>query len=177
MIAGCTVSGGEPNPECDYQEKNMKWNRVLTLLCVALSIFMLTACGSYFSKQKDGREAAPEEVVGKVWGWESTITPVETIVAADSERYTMLLTDESRAQMRFDCNRGGGVYVLEEGKITFGNMFSTRMACPPDTQDMVYMRDLHRAQSFYVENGKLYLMLPYDSGTMVFRELPAEAAK
>ena len=32
------------------------------------------------------------------------------------------------------------------------------------------MRDLQRVTSFFVEDGTLYLELPYDSGTMRFRE-------
>ena len=31
------------------------------------------------------------------------------------------------------------------------------------------LRDLQRVVSFFVDNGTLYLELPYDSGTMKFR--------
>lgn len=34
------------------------------------------------------------------------------------------------------------------------------------------MRDLQRVVSFFVQDGALYLELPYDSGTMRFREAP-----
>jgi heat shock protein HslJ len=46
------------------------------------------------------------------------------------------------------------------------------MACPPDTQDASFMRDLQRVASFFIERGELYLELPVDSGTMRFRQAP-----
>jgi hypothetical protein len=46
------------------------------------------------------------------------------------------------------------------------------MACPPDSRATVFMRDLQRAVSFFVQDGKLYLELPMDSGTMRFRAAP-----
>jgi heat shock protein HslJ len=49
---------------------------------------------------------------------------------------------------------------------------STRMACPPDTLDGPFMRDLQRVVSFFVDNDTFYLELPYDSGTMKFRPAP-----
>jgi hypothetical protein len=34
------------------------------------------------------------------------------------------------------------------------------------------MRDLQRVTSFFIEDGVLFLELPYDSGTMQFRREP-----
>ena len=67
------------------------------------------------------------------------------------------------------CNRGGGDYRISTGKLSFGPLLSTRMACPEDSLDGPFMRDLQRVVSFFVENGMLYLELPMDSGTMKFR--------
>lgn len=47
-----------------------------------------------------------------------------------------------------------------------------RMACPPDSLDRSFTRDLWRVASFFTEDGNLYLELPYDSGTMKFRLTP-----
>ena len=43
------------------------------------------------------------------------------------------------------------------------------MACPEDSLDGPFTRDLQRAVSFFVEKGNLYLELPADSGTMRFQ--------
>jgi len=115
------------------------------------------------------RSTDPQSVLNKTWQWVSTITPVEKIAVANPERYTIILTDEGKLQARFDCNRGGGEFKISPGKLSFGPPISTRMACPEDSLDGFFMRDLQRVVSFFVENGMLYLELPYDSGTMKFR--------
>jgi heat shock protein HslJ len=111
----------------------------------------------------------PQSVLNKTWQWVSTITPVEKITVSNPERYTIMLTDEDTLQARFDCNRGGGEFKISPGKLSFGPLMSTRMACPEDSLDGPFMRDLQRVTSFFVQDGLLYLELPYDSGTMKFR--------
>ncbi len=141
-------------------------HRIFVILLIGL---LAAGCATGLSATENDRKTDPESVLAKTWQWESTVTPVEKIEATDPERYTFLLKDDGKAQVRFDCNRGGGSYTISEGKLSFGPLMSTRMACPPDSQDGPYMRDLQRAVSFFAENGKLYLELPADSGTMKFR--------
>ena len=111
-------------------------------------------------------------MVGKTWQWVSTLTPVEKITVAAPERYTIPLQADGTVRVQFDCNKGGGNYTLSEGRLSFGPLMSTRMACPPDTHDAPVMRDLQRVGSFFVEAGQLFLELPADSGTMRFRQAP-----
>jgi|GEM_PF-956237 len=115
-----------------------------------------------------GRTRAVDAVVGKTWQWIRTVTPVETFEAADPSRYTLALDPGGRAAVRFDCNRGGGDYEIAEGKLEFGALASTRMACPPDSQDAIYAKELSMIRSFFVEDGRLYLEMPMDGGTMHF---------
>ena len=111
----------------------------------------------------------PQSVLNKTWQWESTITPVEKITVPAPERYTIRLSDDGRLRAQFDCNRGGGDYKISAGKLSFGPLISTRMACPPDSLYNQFMKDLQRVGSFFLQDGNLYLELPYDSGTMKFR--------
>lgn len=141
------------------------------ILSMALIGILMTVCAAGQAAPA-ARSRDPQSVLNKTWQWELTITPVEKIVVPNPERYTILLTADGKAQIRFDCNRGGGNYQISEGKLSFGPLMSTRMACPPDSLDAPFMRDLQRAASFFVENGNLYLELPYDSGTMKFRPAP-----
>ena len=69
-------------------------------------------------------------------------------------------------------NNGGGNYQISAGKLSFGPLMSTRMACPPGSLDATYTRDLQRVVSFFVQDGDLYLELPVDSGTMRFQPAP-----
>lgn len=118
------------------------------------------------------RTKDPRFVRNRTWQWVGTITPVEKIEVEKPDHYTIRLTDDGKVQARFDCNRGGGTYDMSEGKLSFGPLLSTRMACPADSLDGLFMKDLQRVSTFFVLGGELYLELPYDSGTMRFRPAP-----
>ncbi len=142
--------------------------RIFTLLLPAL-LTLVTACAS-----KPGplpaRSKDPTMITGTTWQWEETQTPVEKITSPAPDRYTLLLLPDGRANSRFDCNRGGGSYrIVEPGRISFGAMATTMMACPPGSLDRRFAKDLGQAGSYFVEGGKLYLELPADGGTMRFR--------
>lgn len=139
--------------------------RIFTYIFV---LFLFTGC----TQTPRANSHDPQQLTGKTWQWVSTVTPVERITAEHPERYTIRFAEDGQLQARFDCNRGGGSYKLSEGLITLGPMMSTRMACQGDTQDTVFMRDLSRVQSFFLEGEYLYLELPMDSGTMRFRPAP-----
>ena len=142
---------------------------IMTPLLIGLALF---GCAAGMSGGQAARSQDPQMAIGKTWQWVSTVTPAEKITAAAPERYTILLQEDGNVQARFDCNKGGGKVTLSKGRLSFGPLISTRMACPPDTQDAPFMRDLQRVRSFFVEDGELYLELPIDSGTMRFRQAP-----
>ena len=138
---------------------------------IFLGIIMLFLVSSATAGGSD-RTSEPAAVLGKTWQWVSTVTPVETITAKDPKRYTFILETDGKASIQIDCNTGSGSYTIGKGTLRFGPLISTNMACPPDTQDAVFARDLQRAAIFFIENGVLYLDLPYDSGTMRFETKP-----
>lgn len=130
---------------------------------------LITGCAIESRSSLSERSRDPEYVMERTWQWQTTVSPVEKITVAQPERYTILLDGKGKVQVRFDCNRGGGEYQIAEGKLSFGPLLSTRMNCPPDTQDGLFMLDLQRVTSFYVENNILYLELPLDIGIMQSR--------
>jgi heat shock protein HslJ len=146
-----------------------KMKRMIPIVIIGM---LLAGCATGASDEQRTRSTDPQMARGKTWQWVSTVSPVERITVAAPERYTILLQADGRAQVRFDCNRGGGNYEIADGQLSFGPLMSTRMACPPGTQDGPFMRDLQRVSSFFIEDGVLYLELPYDSGTMRFQREP-----
>lgn len=142
------------------------------IISIFLAGLIMAGCAAGMSSEPDKRSTDPPMVIGKTWQWVSTVTPVERITVSAPEHYTILLMPDGRVQAQFDCNRGGGSYTIAAGKISFGPMMSTRMACPPDSLDAPFLRDLQRVASFFIQEGSLYLELPYDSGTMRFRQAP-----
>ena len=136
------------------------------------SVVLVTACAGGDQTARSEHTTEPRSILGTTWQWEETITPVEKVAVPGPERYTILFQDDGTARIQFDCNRGSGSYTFADGQLTFGPLVSTRMACPPDSMDAPFMRDLQRVASFFVQDGKLYLELPFDSGTMRFRPAP-----
>lgn len=144
--------------------------RSITALIVICMVMIGRAAAPVTDEDK--RSSTSQIILDRTWQWVSTVTPVNKIEVPDPERYTIFLGADGNARIRFDCNRGGGDYTISTGKLSFGPLISTRMACPADTLDVTFMRDLQRVVSFFVADGLLYLELPMDSGTMKFRPEP-----
>lgn len=139
------------------------------MILIAIAGILLAGCAAGASPNRQTHDSAAQAIMNRTWQWEATTTPVDTIAVAAPERYTLRLGPDGRAQIRFDCNRGVGAFEITPGSLSFGPLMSTRMACPPDSQDSVFMRDLQRVVSFFTSEGRLYLELLDDSGTMRFR--------
>lgn len=121
------------------------------------------------SGQDGGRERSPEAVLGKVWQWEALVSPVERIEVPTPQRYWFRLMPDGKMTAQFDCNRGGGSYRIEPGKLGFGPLISSRMGCSSGSLGERFGRDLGQIAGFFLEQGKLYLELPVGGGTLRFR--------
>ena len=126
--------------------------RILSVALLGILVLIVAASGQ---ADQAARCTDPRDVLGKTWEWVGTITPVERITVSNPDHSTIRLAENDRLQARFDCNRGGEEYRISPGKLTFGLLISTRMACPPDLLDGPFMRDLQRVVSFFVQDGKL----------------------
>lgn len=134
-----------------------------------LLLWVIAGCLADNYHGATARSTDPQSVLNKTWQWVGTTTPAETITVNDPGRYTIHMAGGGQLQARFDCNRGGGSYTISAGKLSFGPMMSTRMACPPDSLDAVFMRNLQRVEAFFIENGTLNLVFSEDGGTMRFK--------
>lgn len=142
--------------------------KVLLLVLAAL----VAGCTAAARSTPVARDKDPGAVMGKTWQWESTVAPADKVAPRNPEQYTISFGQNGRLQARFDCNSGGGGYKIAAGKLSFGQLMSTRMACAPDSQEGPFMRALGLVESFFVEDGQLFLGLKGNSGTMRFRPAP-----
>jgi len=144
---------------------------ILTLMVGLL--FSMASCATKQGSSPAPRYHNPDLVVGKLWGWVGTTTPVEQFTSPDPKRFSVRLMPGGKAQVTLDCNRGGGSYQIAEGKLSFSPLFSTKMACPVQDRplDHHFGKQLSQVISFFTENGILHLEMPMDGGTMKFREL------
>lgn len=103
------------------------------------------------------------------WEWRATRYGNDTRTAPrEPERYRLRLEEDGSVRVTADCNQAGGSYRLEGGSFAIGPLRSTRAACGPDSLDHVFLRDLASASILFLREGRLYLDLKYDSGTMEF---------
>ncbi len=121
--------------------------------------------------------AAPDSLglVGVNWQWASLTTPVAQTDIADPTRYTILFNADGTANITADCNVVGASYsATPEGALTIALGPSTLAACPPDSQDQLFLQSLSNAAIYFTEAGQLYIDQMADGGTMRF--LPGTAA-
>ena len=106
---------------------------------------------------------------GIVWKWQRTAYNNDTEAApSDPSRYTILLMPEGHLSVKLDCNAGGGRYRLEGSSLTLEVTHTTMAACPSESLDRQFMKDLAAARIAFMHEGNLYLDLMYDTGTMKF---------
>ncbi len=112
---------------------------------------------------------APPTLTGTTWQWQQTVTPVETIVSINPAADTILFNEDGTYNTTVDCNTGGGSYTTTDGLgITINPGFLTAMACLGETQDRVFLDQLHNAAIFFFVDGNLLIDQAMDGGTMHF---------
>lgn len=117
------------------------------------------------------------ELVGTTWQWVKTAYGDDSVVVAgDPSRYTLYFDENGQVAVRFDCNGGGGSYVVDGSSLLFGPLVTTLMACPEDSQATTFAKDLAEVYSYVIEDGHLYLSLKLDTGIMEFAPVEQESA-
>lgn len=119
-----------------------------------------------------GTTTNPDAVRGVTWQWLSQSSKKEMLEVVQPERYTFALQEDGRVHAQFDCNKGHGTYEISTGKLEFGPIATTQMACLPGSLDSAYAQALLKVESFSVVDGELILGLADDGGTLRFRAAP-----
>ncbi len=109
-----------------------------------------------------------------VWLWQHTAyANDQTVVCADPRKYTLAFLDSGLYGVQADCNHGSGSYAVAGTQLTFQPGPMTRAACPPGSQDTVFLQDLGQVAMYVFDGENLVLNLWLDSGNMVFSPQPA----
>ncbi len=106
----------------------------------------------------------------KKWTWISTLMNDGTeVVPGKKDAFTLIFNTDGSVSFTTDCNSGGGTYVPDENRITFGPMFSTKMFCE-GSQESEFMRMVGDSTSYhFTSKGELILDITFDSGSVIFR--------
>ena len=110
-------------------------------------------------------------IMNVVWQWEQTVTPVDTTTVDDPTKYTLTLLPGGEYRFTADCNSGSGSYSLPEpSRISFEPGLMTMAECGPDSLSDQFLQELSASAIYFFQDGKLFLDMQYDSGTMRFGE-------
>jgi len=111
--------------------------------------------------------APPPGIVGPVWQWVQTIYSNDSKTApAKPESYTVQFGVDGTVNVKADCNRKGGRYSGKGQQIAIEITQSTMAACPEDSLEDTFVRDLLGGANWFLKDGDLYIDLKFDSGTM-----------
>ena len=93
------------------------------------------------------------------------------IVPNKKDAFSLSFTKDGQVSGTTDCNGFGGSYeVGADNSISFGPFMSTLMFCE-NSQEAVFSKNVSDSNKvFFTEEGDLVLLLPYDSGSVIFKK-------
>jgi para-nitrobenzyl esterase len=143
--------------------------RALVLVGVgaALAAFAIAVGVIGSATTSDGGSSSNDTLVGPDWQWEELVENDGTTVApGDPSKYTVQFAADGSVTVQADCNRGLGTYTVGPETLTIEVTGVTRAACPEGSLGDRYLRELGFVRTYLIENGKLYLGLIADAGTL-----------
>jgi para-nitrobenzyl esterase len=118
--------------------------------------------------------SAPASLEGTSWRLvQIQMSNDVTRAAIERSRYTIGFGANSVLNVRFDCNRGRGSWKSSgPGNLEFGDLALTRAMCPVGSLHDELVRQWPHVRSYVFKDGRLYLSLMADGGTIEFEPAP-----
>ena len=106
-------------------------------------------------------------------GTEWSLIEMDGIMYEQGSKNVTMIFDGTAKKMggKAPCNTYGSAYTKSANKISFGNVFSTEMACAELETESAYYKILPRVYAYQISGDKLYL---FDSGGMVILRFKAK---
>jgi len=121
--------------------------------------------------EKDENLISPQ-LLNHIWVWDKTVMSNDDIIIPQKPKvFTLKFAKEKMVSGTTDCNNFFGPYnITEDHKITFGPLSSTLMFCE-GSQESVFVSQISESNKFFFdEAGNLVLLLPFDSGSVIFKK-------
>jgi len=161
----------------EKQEKN-KILLVIGILAVAAAILIVISSAKSQSNPQTVDSAdvtqAPivesNELTAQKWTWVNTqMNDGSENLPSKEGAFTLTFQEDGTVLATTDCNNGNGSYELgPDNSITIGPIATTMMFCEGSAETQFY-QDLNNVGSYKIDNGQLWLMIKFDSGTMIFK--------
>jgi heat shock protein HslJ len=147
----------------------------LKLLAAALPAQFAIADGKLSLALKDGSTmvfapvaAAGAPLAAQPWQWESFQGATEEFKVDAPAKYTATFASDGSLNVTADCKKAGGTYTDDGGALTIKIGPMTKAACPPGSRSDQFVKLLGSAARYFTKDGKLYIDLLADAGTMAF---------
>ncbi|WOF16697.1 META domain-containing protein [Methanoplanus sp. FWC-SCC4] len=135
----------------------MKLNPVLILIALLGTGIFITGCTT---EDKNGEQPGLKSTTWHLTGYKDEGGEYQPLISG-TEISLIILTD-GKISGSAGCNGYGGIYTVEENKISFQNIYSTEIYCaiPIGTmeQETWYLTSLRDSSSYQIQNGKLDIM-------------------
>ncbi|WP_280542280.1 META domain-containing protein [Chromohalobacter sp. 11-W] len=130
--------------------------RIVAGLSVLLAVIVMAGC----AMQKEPASARPDEsLVNTYWKLTSLDNAPVTVVPNQREPHFVLHADPARVMGSTGCNRMTGNYRVEEAKLLFSALATTRMACKQGAQtEQRFLDVLNATDEWRVEGEHLTLL-------------------
>jgi para-nitrobenzyl esterase len=144
--------------------------RILLLAASAV----LAACTTSAPTGVPAGPAAAAGLEGTSWRLvQIAMSDGATRPAIDRSRYTIGFGRDGVLNVRFDCNRGRGSWTsAAPGNLEFGPLALTRALCPVGSLHDDLVRQWPHVRSYLLKDGRLFLSLMADGGTIEFEAAP-----
>jgi para-nitrobenzyl esterase len=151
-------------------------NRALRC-CAWLLLMSAAACSSNTGRESEPPVPASTAAAGlEGTSWrlvQISMSDGVTRPAIDRSRYTVGFGEGEVLHVRFDCNRGRGSWKSGgAGALEFGPLSLTRAMCPPGSLHDQLVRQWPYVRSYLLKDGRLFLALMADGGTIEFEPAP-----
>lgn len=156
-------------------KKDKDKNKILAVIGVLIIagavLFFLVNSKSYDSGGDAGVEVPVEEasLTSREWTWTNTqYNDDSTVEPSTAGAFTANFQEDGTLSVTTDCNNGTGSYEEGEGNtLIIGPMAATRKFCE-SSNEQDYFAQINEVESYLIQDGKLILQLPLDSGSMIF---------
>ncbi|MEQ8355199.1 MAG: META domain-containing protein [Kiloniellaceae bacterium] len=138
--------------------------RALTLLFLPIAVAGLTAC----TLAEDKTDEGAKRLYGRTWVAEEVSgRPVAAGVMS-----TLIVADDGKVSGHAGCNGYFGSVIIDTAAMSFGNLGSTKIACPEPAmgQEDRLLRALDGTRGYRLEDASLLLLDGAGSTLVRFRD-------
>ena len=115
----------------------------------------------------DMKTPALEDLQNKTWYWVNTKMNDGTTITPEENASNIIFGKENKINIQSDCNKGSSTFTLDGKSLNIAPIMATKMFCK-DSKEKQFFNNLMAANSVFLNNGKLFIELKMDSGTMEF---------